>query len=432
MSFLSASRTANVFGDGSAGSQNISGEINSYATVSSNISSGTSTIPVVDSSEFSVDETVMIHQTQRSDGNAGQYEFGIVTQIPSSSEIVLNEPTINTYQSNPSSANSLSGNATIAQIVGTPQYRNATLTDLVEARDWNGSTGGIVFLQVKDTLDANGNYISAFASGFRGGTRTNGNDSQSRGHAGESVNGLNQVNNDRNNITGGGGAPGTTDTGGDSGGSGGHAVAGRDGFDNGGGNTEGGDAIGDNSLTNIYFGGGGGRGGDNDSSELESYTDKNGNQISFPPSNPFPAFSSTINVNWNNFFGSGPMRGGQSGGIVVIFAENVTGLRANAESFPASGDIVGSGASHGAGGAGSIFMKVGDNQSFDDIVAAGTGFASNSSNDKELGGGSPGRVRIDIIGGTTVDTTNVDIQPFGALGSGSLETNTNVGDELNI
>lgn len=55
------------------------------------------------------------------------------------------------------------------QVVRVPQYRNATLAGDVVAAHWNGSTGGVLAIDVTGTLNANGFRLDASGRGFRGG-----------------------------------------------------------------------------------------------------------------------------------------------------------------------------------------------------------------------------------------------------------------------
>lgn len=55
------------------------------------------------------------------------------------------------------------------QLVRVPQYRNLSLTDSLHALPWNGSTGGVLALDVSGTLLLSGHKLDASATGFRGG-----------------------------------------------------------------------------------------------------------------------------------------------------------------------------------------------------------------------------------------------------------------------
>ena len=55
------------------------------------------------------------------------------------------------------------------QVVRVPQYYDATVTGAVTASAWNGTSGGIVALDVANTLTFSGGSINVNALGFRGG-----------------------------------------------------------------------------------------------------------------------------------------------------------------------------------------------------------------------------------------------------------------------
>lgn len=93
-------------------------------------------------------------------GNAGNYEFAIISNI-SGNDITLENCLINDYD--------LAGKV---QMVSVPQYTNHTInTTLVANESWeqvNPGTGGVLVFEVSGTLTLNAN-ISADGSGFAGG-----------------------------------------------------------------------------------------------------------------------------------------------------------------------------------------------------------------------------------------------------------------------
>jgi uncharacterized repeat protein (TIGR01451 family) len=74
--------------------------------------------------------------------------------------------TVNAYQQ---SAATGSAGAYRYQVIRVPQHSSATLSGAVTAAAWNGSTGGVVALQVAGALNMNGASINASSRGFRGG-----------------------------------------------------------------------------------------------------------------------------------------------------------------------------------------------------------------------------------------------------------------------
>ena len=55
------------------------------------------------------------------------------------------------------------------QVVRIPQYGNVTLSGAVNAQVWNGSTGGVLVMDVAGTLTLGGQTLNAAGLGFRGG-----------------------------------------------------------------------------------------------------------------------------------------------------------------------------------------------------------------------------------------------------------------------
>jgi hypothetical protein len=55
------------------------------------------------------------------------------------------------------------------QVIRVPVYYNLTLNATIKPPAWNGSTGGIIVLNVTQTLNMNGQTIDASGAGFRGG-----------------------------------------------------------------------------------------------------------------------------------------------------------------------------------------------------------------------------------------------------------------------
>jgi hypothetical protein len=445
MSFLTSIKSGSIlFGDGSDGSQSVSGEINNYATLASSVGSDTETIDVENSSSLSAGEGVVIHQTQHSTSSeAGKYEINKISNI-NNNTITLDRPLKNSYAAG--NKNSINRNSTVTQIVSSPQFKNVTLTGLTECKEWNGSNGGILFIQVNGTLDCNGQYLSAFAKGFRGGGAEPGESSNNEeGFHGESVSGWDDRLNDNGpNITGGGGADGTG-SGGDSGASGGHAASGRDGEENDSfGTPNGGGSIGNPSLTKIYFGGGGGRGGDNDDRDVLDFTPINSTGSGFSglsSSNPYPELVSNLDIPFGVDVGPGnsSFRGNsndvvdayggmmKAGGIVIIAAKNINSAKAVSRGSGAFGQYNdGAAAVHGSGAGGSILVISKEGVSIDEIDVRGTGFTSNSGDGKDCGGGSPGRVRIDSESGSINNTGNVLIDGVGNPNNGTIDINTSV------
>ena len=89
--------------------------------------------------------------------SAGYYEFGTIISI-SGLTITVENPLCRTYDI-----------AAAVQLIRVPVYDNVTIVGDVTATDWNGVTGGVVVLEVTNTLTFNAN-INVTGQGFRGGT----------------------------------------------------------------------------------------------------------------------------------------------------------------------------------------------------------------------------------------------------------------------
>ena len=105
--------------------------------------------------------------------SAGLYEFVKATGPVSGGSVPIQSVTspgsglLNTYTD--ANATATRGQRHF-QVVRVPQYASATVTGTITAPAWNGSTGGIVVLDVAGTLAFNsGTSINVDAKGFRGG-----------------------------------------------------------------------------------------------------------------------------------------------------------------------------------------------------------------------------------------------------------------------
>ncbi len=167
---LSAQETTESVADSS-----ISGIINTYTPVLS-ISGGCSPIiEVASSNGFAQGDKVLIIQMQGAeiDGSnssnygqiinyngAGNYEFGRIALIKNNS-IYLRNSLLRTY--------TIAGKV---QLIRVPEYQSATVTNQLTGQPWNGSTGGVIALNVASLLTLNA-PISATGLGFRGGVAVN-------------------------------------------------------------------------------------------------------------------------------------------------------------------------------------------------------------------------------------------------------------------
>lgn len=332
----------------------LTGQINSYAAVLSITNSVCSSeILVNNSSDFSQGEEILIIQMKgasidqtnsssfgsvTSYNDAGKFELARIANINGNS-ITLEQVLCESYNINGS-----------VQIVSVPEYNDAVINSIVSAQNWNGSTGGVIIMDIANTLTINGS-INASGTGFRGGTITN-NPSGSCGSG--SFDYFYDVNLGANGWSQGGaekgegiaflppsmmGGKGSLGNGG--GGGNKHNTGGGGGgnFSSGGG---GGDALagclsnpgfgGENLVTGyndgrLFMGGGGGCGDQNDG---VGSSGANGGGIVIILANAIISNNATINVSGLSqiFVGGGiadGAGGGGAGGSILIQASSYTG-----------------------------------------------------------------------------------------------------------
>lgn len=148
----------------------LSGVINSYSAVTS-IDYCAARLTLADASPFQAGQAVLLIQMQGATinesnsssfgnitdiGSAGRYERGRIQQV-SGNDVFLEHELLHTYA--PSGK---------VQLVSVPEYESATVTAPLTAQAWNGTTGGVLALDVAGTLTLNAS-VTADAKGFRGG-----------------------------------------------------------------------------------------------------------------------------------------------------------------------------------------------------------------------------------------------------------------------
>ena len=289
------------------------------------------------------------------------------------------------------------------QVIRVPQYSSATLTGNVTAPYWNGTTGGVVLLDVTGTLNMAGFTIDVAGRGFRGGggqvwnntadtaityvTATNITNNLA-GFKGEGIVGTpayiydsvtNSVVATGTDYTAGGqgkGAPGNAGGGGDNwdgtrdngggGGGGNGAIGGFGGYgwSNAGwpaGTTQdlrgiGGAAFAQNSTSRLVMGGGGGAGANNNSAGITSSGGAGGGIVMVRAGTM--AGTGTINANGangltqiSNDSGGG---GGAGGAVLANTVSNTVGtLTINARGGIGGDGFAPGGTAHAGGGGGS-------------------------------------------------------------------------------
>ncbi len=102
---------------------------------------------------------------------AGTYEYVVASNATpiaaaTGGTITLATPLVNSYVNAP--ATTTAGPRRF-QVIRVPQYGNLTLGGTLAATPWNGSTGGVLVLDVAGQTNFSGNTITAAGRGFRGG-----------------------------------------------------------------------------------------------------------------------------------------------------------------------------------------------------------------------------------------------------------------------
>lgn len=274
---------------------------------------------------------------------AGQWELNYVL-ADAGATLTLAYPLAYTY-------------GTGAQAVLVPQYTGGTLSGAVTGTAWNGTVGGIIALMSNGDLNLSGS-VSAYGIGFRGG---NGNSGQNQATSGEGYLGAGSATTNANGVSGGGSV-------GDDcfGAAGGYGTAGGTGAYKQNGTSGGTNGIAD--LTTLFFGGAGGGAAD--------------------------------------FSGTAGGRGGDSGGIVLIFAKNITitgTINVNGKSGNVSGDT--SLTAGGGAAGGSCLIKCQTANLGSNKITSTGGVAVNAFDGRMSAAGGVGRIHIDYADSYTGTTT---------------------------
>jgi uncharacterized repeat protein (TIGR01451 family) len=102
---------------------------------------------------------------------AGTYEYVVASNATAiaaatGGAITLATPLVNSYVNAPATA---TAGPRRFQVIRVPQYGNLTLGGTLAATPWNGTTGGVLVLDVAGQTNFSGNTITAAGRGFRGG-----------------------------------------------------------------------------------------------------------------------------------------------------------------------------------------------------------------------------------------------------------------------
>ncbi|QMU29747.1 isopeptide-forming domain-containing fimbrial protein [Adhaeribacter radiodurans] len=101
---------------------------------------------------------------------AGKYEYALAANNVATSGGTLNltSGTVNNYSTSDFGAANTTGQFRY-QVVRVPQYSAITLSAAITAIPWNGSTGGVIAMDVAGRLNFNSQTINVAGAGFRGG-----------------------------------------------------------------------------------------------------------------------------------------------------------------------------------------------------------------------------------------------------------------------
>ncbi len=334
--------------------------------------SGQKVITLSDTTGYSQGDEILIIQMRGT--GTGVYEYGTIDSI-SGNTITLIQNLTNTYTIDTNSK---------AQIVKVAHYQDVTISGLLTAHPWDGSTGGIVIFKAFGITTVNGS-IDVTGAGFRKGA---GNKGPSQGFNGEGINGP-SIQSTSPNGNGGGGGNGRYQLGADyhyasGAGGGGNKNAGSYGNSfndpvHGNGGSIGGSASGDMTLSTIALGGAGGEGG--------------GNQ--------------DINNSGSD--------GGNGGGIIIINTDTLNlvgnlisnGIPGGAANL--TNDALLGGGGGGAGGTILVHAKVANIGTNLINANAGAGGANNSQGQSGGGNGSVGRIKVEYCNSATGSNNNANI-----------------------
>ena len=375
---------------------NIGGIINTYTPVLA-LSPCDNKITVEDASTFNTGDTVLMIQMKGAViDSANTAAFGTITDYRNAGNYEINY--VNSKTGNIIELKNILTRAYNipdgkVQLVRVPYYQNATVSSTLTCLPWDGNKGGILVLNVQDTVNLSAN-IDVSGNGFRGGVGFNPQNTSlncfqnnysypqsnngSAGQKGESIASISQnINYGKGSpANGGGGGLGHNSGGGGgansgTGGFGGYQLepCGNSPYDNRG---IGGHALTYNTTTNkIFMGGGGGAGQADNAGNLPPHGG-NGSGIIIILSNYLKTNSNKIIANGNTGIAcSMPpssdchdgMGGGGAAGSILLSVNILLGNTTVENKGGKGADMIGSvplGGRIGAGGGGSgglVFIK---------------------------------------------------------------------------
>jgi Family of unknown function (DUF6701) len=168
----------------------LGGVINTYYPGVGSVTAGTTSVTLGaatgSSTQISTGDMLLIIQMQDatmdasntaaygsvSSSNAGKYEYAVAANsVPlSGGTLKISCGLLNSYTD--ASASGSSGQHRY-QVIRVPVYASNSLSSTLTAQAWNGSTGGVLALDVTGTLDLNSATVSVDGLGFRGGAGRN-------------------------------------------------------------------------------------------------------------------------------------------------------------------------------------------------------------------------------------------------------------------
>ncbi|MBI5066349.1 LamG domain-containing protein, partial [Candidatus Woesearchaeota archaeon] len=159
-----------LYGDGSDGALTVSSAdtvVNTYTTLSTNVTSDVQSITVGSGAGFSNGDEILIIQMQNGTSSylAGRYEFAKIFSGGGTSTFTLATPLKYAYGSGKFDQAS----ALAAQVIRVPEYSSVTINSgaSITATAWNGTIGGIVAFRSQGTVTLTGG-ITVTGKGFRG------------------------------------------------------------------------------------------------------------------------------------------------------------------------------------------------------------------------------------------------------------------------
>jgi hypothetical protein len=161
--------------------------VNQYYSVTSNINSGDNYVLATPTPVLSTGDLVLIIQMQGASVNCYSNPSNTLVSLPNTSNYgaITNYNNAGNYEF--AEVNSVNGNTVYlncpvqknytasgkVQLIKVPRFADLVVNNTIYGSPWNGSTGGVIAIEVADTLQINSTgKISADTIGFRGG-RTN-------------------------------------------------------------------------------------------------------------------------------------------------------------------------------------------------------------------------------------------------------------------